>query len=154
MSGEMEDLVKLIDYALSSDNPAVKKALRNLLLIVSITEPVEENSRPGPLANMQRDMSSLRSLVNDLHNKIQSLENRLYGGTRAYPATPSYPNTSYPYYPNTWITSTTSSISGKSSSNTKYDPTVYQKSEYTYDVDNSFNLDAAINKLLKDNDTV
>lgn len=160
MSGEMEDLIKLIDYALASDNPTVKKALRNLLLVVSITEPVEDNTRQGPLAGMQRDLSSLRSLVNDLHNKLQSLENKLYGGTRVYPSTPSYPNTSYPYYPNTWITSTSSSSTGKTSSNSTYDPSVYQKkyydtiSNHTYDVDNSFNLDDAINKLLKDNDTV
>jgi hypothetical protein len=109
---------------------------------------------------MQHDITGLKNMINELHNKIQKLENNLYGGTRVYPSTPSYPNTSYPYYPNTWITSTSSSGNGKSNSNSTYDPGVYQKkyydtiSSHTYDVDNSFDINQAISNLLKDNDTV
>ena len=53
MSNKQEDhdlyqLASIIDAALTSDTPAVKKALRNFLLVASIAE-ANEDSPKGPI---------------------------------------------------------------------------------------------------------
>jgi hypothetical protein len=85
-SEDLDNLLKLFDYALSSDNPAVKKALKNLLLVVSIVEPQEDATRPGPLAEIKRELQRLQAEVNALQNTVRSTLPRTGG---------------YPYYPNT-----------------------------------------------------
>lgn len=103
-SEDLENLLKLFDYALSSDNPAVKKALKNLLLVVSIVEPQEDATKPGPLAEIKRELQRLQADINILQNAVRStISTPRPGG--------------YPYYPNTsggtwtsttpWVISTT-----------------------------------------------
>jgi hypothetical protein len=106
MSEDLDNLLKLFDYALSSDNPAVKKALKNLLLVVSIVEPQEDATRPGPLAEIKRELQRLQADINILQNAVRSAITTPRSG-------------GYPYYPNTsggtwtsttpWVTSTTGS---------------------------------------------
>ena len=119
-SEDLENLLKLFDYALSSDNPAVKKALKNLLLVVSIVEPQEDATKPGPLAEIKRELQILRAEIATLKNIVPTR------GT-TYPYPPSFP--AYPYTPNTsggipWTagktwTSTSSSTGATGPSNTR-----------------------------------
>ena len=121
-SEDLENLLKLFDYALSSDNPAVKKALKNLLLVVSIVEPQEDAGKLGPLAEIKLEIQLLRSEIAKLKNDFNV----------ASPARPSTNPYQYPSYPNTsgglpWVgtrpggtwttTSTSSSVSSGGSSN-------------------------------------
>ncbi len=107
ISEEMEQLVKLFDYALSSDNPAVKKALKNLLLLVSIIEPEEENKNPGPLGSLQTEIMKLRAEILKLHNDVAIIKERdsMTRTTPYIPTAPAYPG--YPY--GTWVVTSTSS---------------------------------------------
>lgn len=93
-SEDLENLLKLFDYALSSDNPAVKKALKNLLLVVSIVEPQEDAGKPGPLAEIKMELQILRAEIAALKNSAN-----LRGNTYTHP--PSYPSYPSPYIPNT-----------------------------------------------------
>ena len=95
VSEDLENLLKLFDFALSSDNPTVKKALKNLLLVVSIVEPQEDASKPGPLAEIKLELQKLHAEIYLLKNSAN-----LRGGTYNHPPSyPSYP--AYPYNPNT-----------------------------------------------------
>lgn len=117
ISEEMEQLVKLFDFALTSDNPAVKKALKNLLLLVSIIEPEESNNTPGPLRQLQDEIMKLRGEILKLHTDVALIKerNRLTTSPTTYPNTTyptTYPNTttypSYPSYP--WIVTSSASL--------------------------------------------
>lgn len=114
ISEEMEQLVKLFDFALSSDNPAVKKALKNLLLLVSIIEPEEGTTNPGPLSQLQNEIIRLRKDVELLKIKDNA------GKTTTYPSPyyPSYPPNTHIIPGGTWITTNTSGTSSASSSMT------------------------------------
>lgn len=114
ISEEMEQLVKLFDFALSSDNPAVKKALKNLLLLVSIIEPEENNKTPGPLRQLQDEIMKLRTEIMRLHTDMAVIKEReKIGRSTPYPSYPTsptiYPNTTqYPPYHGTWVINTSS----------------------------------------------
>lgn len=133
VSEDLENLLKLFDFALSSDNPAVKKALKNLLLVVSIVEPQEDASKPGPLAEIKMELQILRAEIATLKNSAN-----LRGGTYNHPpAFPSYP--AYPYQPNTsgnipwitngkpWTASSTTGTTGATGSSTTYNGLTYTK---------------------------
>jgi hypothetical protein len=111
ISEEMEQLVKLFDFALSSDNPSVKKALKNLLLLVSIVEPEENNKAPGPLSQLQTEIMTLRREILKLHNDVALIKEKdRLGGTPMYPYPGTlYPNTTqFPPYRGTWVVNTSS----------------------------------------------
>lgn len=76
---DLETFVDLFDTAITSDNPAVKQALKNLLLIATMvqSETPKEKHITGPL----------RQVIDD----IQTLSRRLYNveTQRAHPQTPT-----------------------------------------------------------------
>lgn len=80
---DLETFVDLFDTAMSSDNPAVKKALRNLIMIAAIVnaEDASAGMRQGPLKRVLEDQ---RNIIRRL-DRIES--------DRVYPQTPS------PYIP-------------------------------------------------------
>jgi hypothetical protein len=87
---DLETFVDLFDTALSSNNPAVQKALKNLLLITTMVQ--------SELSPEQRIKGPLRQVVDDIQNlnrRLGRLENE-----KIYPQTPSTP---YPtiFGPNT-----------------------------------------------------
>ena len=104
MNEDFEDLLKLFDYALSSDNPAVKKALKNLLLVVSIVEPQEEKPNKGPLHDLKRMIEDLKMQVAVMRSEIAVIRQT--------------PNTSYPSFPGTYAPWIVTSTTGTSSSST------------------------------------
>lgn len=66
---DLETLIELFDTALSSDNPAVKKALKNLLLISSLV-----NSEISDNEKFQGPLKRLFDGVQDLHRRIDVLQ--------------------------------------------------------------------------------
>ena len=103
---DLETFVDLFDTAISSDNPAVQRALKNLLMIAAIVnaEDAEAGMRRGPLKRVLEDQ---RNIIRRL-DRIES--DRIYpqqpapyippGGT----GTPFGPVPLGPYYPTPPIT--------------------------------------------------
>ena len=84
---EIEEFVRIIEIALSSKNPSIKKALKNLLTISAIVEAQElHNDNPvifekllTKISNIEKDLQIIKSLL-------------------------SIPTTNSTHYPhNTWI---------------------------------------------------
>lgn len=117
---DLETFVDLFDTAMSSDNPAVQKALRNLIMIAAIVNAEDKDAgmRKGPL----------RRVIDDQNNIIRRLER--VENDRIYPQTPTpyvpgtpvplgpyvgspltWPNTSNPPPNSIWCSTGTNSIS-------------------------------------------
>jgi hypothetical protein len=110
---EMEALVRLLDQALTSKNPMLQKALRELLLITALSEePVEKGK--GPLSSMDDQIKDLRLRLSMLEASLVqiSAELKYYRtGPDTYktyqPITPTYP-----YYPPVYDDKTSSPWKG------------------------------------------
>lgn len=88
---DLEKFVDLFDTAMSSDNPTVKKAFKNLMLVAALVEAENEN-KTGPL----------RSLVTEVRN----LQHRMTIIEMSKPAMGQTGPVGVPYTAPTWITST------------------------------------------------
>jgi hypothetical protein len=104
---DINEFAKMFDAALASDNPAVKKALRNFMMIAAIVHAAEDNSEErlmGPLETLVRKVYDLENLIRklDKNNNTSSDDyyKKLYGNQ-----TWVNDNT---YNPNTSNTNTTS----------------------------------------------
>ena len=92
---DLETFVDLFDTAMSSDNPAVQRALKNLVLISAIVN-AQENSdsiRRGPLRRMVDDIVSIRKRLDQLESA------GAYRSTYAPPTTITSPGTAVPSGP-------------------------------------------------------
>lgn len=78
---DLERFVDLFDTAMSSDNPTVQRAFKNLLLVASIVnaEDPDAGMRQGPL----------RRVIEDQRNMLRRLV--AVEDTQIYPQTPSTP---------------------------------------------------------------
>ena len=108
---DLETFVDLFDTALSSDNPAVQRAFKNLLMIAAIVnaEDPEAGMRQGPLRRVLEDQKNIL-------RRLERIENE-----KVYPQGPTpyvpggIPPTSVPlgpYFPpkpipTTWPSTTT-----------------------------------------------
>jgi hypothetical protein len=92
---DLETFVDLFDTAMSSDNPAVQKALRNLIMIAAIVNAEDKDAavRQGPLRRMLDDQKNIIRRLQDLENK-QSWSN-----PNTYPFTPGTPSPNIPAGP-------------------------------------------------------
>jgi negative regulator of replication initiation len=112
-NADIQELARLIDTALASDNPSVKKALRNFMLIVSIVDSENtESTIKGPF-------SELFQTINGLTRRIEILErnnnSNVYRGTSTNPYTiPTWVSTNGNYITNNVNPVTTSSYSSAS----------------------------------------
>lgn len=95
---DLEQFVDLFDTAMSSDNPAVQRALKNLLLIAAMVnaEDAEAGMRQGPLRRVLEDQKTIIRRLNDLEQN-NSHWNRTYGPIT--PGTPSMPSPGTPFGP-------------------------------------------------------
>ena len=114
---DLQDLIKVVDSALTSDNPAVQNALRGLLLISTIVsaEHPDQAMRNGPLARIMEDHNDLirrlARLEDDLNQiKWNQQKQQVEPFMPTVPAVGPYPGTSNPWtgtgpYPTpTWTT--------------------------------------------------
>lgn len=75
------ELLQTLDYILTSEDPNIKRLLRNLLLVAALQDKDDELDA-GPI---QKELSSL-------HRRIDQLENRMNGsGNIAWPNTTTFP---------------------------------------------------------------
>jgi len=95
---DLETFVDLFDTAMTSNNPAVQKAFKNLLMITSIVHAKQEGlqSLQGPLRRLVDDIRNLNRRLSDLENK------NIYPGG----GLPGTPMPSYPVGP-TWVSPNT-----------------------------------------------
>ena len=117
---DLEKFVDLFDTAMSSDNPTVQRALRNLLMIAAMvdSENASETVRQGPLRRLIEDQKNIVRRLQDLENK-QSWSN-----PNTYPYIP--PGTSNPNVPlGPYITPGTTLIPGQPWWGTGTGPTLY-----------------------------
>jgi hypothetical protein len=83
---DLERLTELFDEALTSDDPRVKNALRQLMMMVILTSDDHEDKdkgmygRRGPMRRMQEDLNDLRRAVADLKHEIQNLQKQAAWG--------------------------------------------------------------------------
>ena len=67
---DVKEFARMFDAALASDNPSVKKALRNFMMVAAIVHAQEiDNEREmGPLEMLLKKVSDLERLYWDLKN--------------------------------------------------------------------------------------
>lgn len=68
---DLETFVDLFDTAISSDNPAVQRALKNLLMIAALVnaENTEAGMQQGPLRRVIEDQKHIIRRLNELETK-------------------------------------------------------------------------------------
>ena len=77
---DLAHFVDMFDEALSSDDPRVVNALRQLMMMVILTKPETSqswNDHRGPLRRMMED-------INHLHRRIETLEQRTSSSEMRY----------------------------------------------------------------------
>lgn len=68
---DITEFAKMFDAALASDNPAVKKALRNFMMVAAIVHAQELNEDKrlaGPFESLLKKVQDLESMVRELQN--------------------------------------------------------------------------------------
>ena len=102
---DLERFINMFDVALTSDDPRIKNALRQLLMMVILTEPEDKNSgfahRDGPLRRLFEDVRSLSSRLHNLDDQFHRLDTfaranasqraQTEGARQKYPGRPEYP---------------------------------------------------------------
>jgi hypothetical protein len=110
----LEEFAKMFDAALASDNPAVKKALRNFMMVAAIVYAQEDDKRQmGPLETLVKKVDHLERIVRDLQNT------RTYKDHKDKYYQDYYNNPTWVYSPNTSISTTSSTTEWKSTYNGK-----------------------------------
>jgi hypothetical protein len=101
---DLETFVDLFDTAISSDNPAVQRALKNLLMIAAIVnaEDAEAGMRQGPLKRVLEDQ---RNIIRRLE-RLETVNDRMNQFPGFGPVPPNTgPVPLGPYFPSNPITS-------------------------------------------------
>ncbi len=107
---DITEFAKMFDAALASDNPAVKKALRNFMMVSAIVHAQELDATErtmGPLETLIKKISDLERMVYELQN------NRTYKDQ--YYKDYYNSNPTWVYQPYTTSVSTTSGITSRKS---------------------------------------
>jgi hypothetical protein len=103
---DIKEFAQMFDAALASDNPTVKKALRNFMMVAAIVHAQELNEDQrleGPFESLLKKVQNLESMVRELQNNRAYKDNyrdyyKDYVGT----------NPTWVYQPTTSTTGTTS----------------------------------------------
>ena len=78
---DLERFVEMFDQALTSDDPRVKNALRQLMMMVILTDTDDhegkQRSRHGPLRRMQEDMRDQFQWIRRLEQEIETLKKQV-----------------------------------------------------------------------------
>lgn len=76
---DLERFIEMFDTALTSDDPRVQNALRQLMMMVILTDNSHENQekklgrRRGPLRRMAEDIDIIHRRMQDFSNEVRSL---------------------------------------------------------------------------------
>jgi hypothetical protein len=95
---DLKEFAQMFDAALASDNPAVKKALRNFMMVAAIVHAQELNEDErlaGPFETLLKKVQDLESMVRELQNNRSYKEHKYY---KDY-----YNNPTWVYQPNTSV---------------------------------------------------
>lgn len=67
---DLKEFAKMFDAALASDNPAVKKALRNFMMVTALVHAQEDGDERimGPLETLVKKVGDLERMVYELQN--------------------------------------------------------------------------------------
>ena len=67
---DLKEFAKMFDAALASDNPGVKKALRNFMIITALVHAQEDSDERimGPLETLVKKVGDLERMVYELQN--------------------------------------------------------------------------------------
>ena len=84
---ELERIINLFDDALTSKDPRVKNALRQLLMIVVLTSN-EHEDRQYPVDKVEGPLRQLHNDIYNLNRRVSDLERR---SLQDYPKETSYP---------------------------------------------------------------
>ena len=94
---DIKEFAQMFDAALASDNPTVKKALRNFMMVAAIVHAEEQNGEErlmGPLETLVKKVADLEAVV----YRLQSERNYKEKYYKDYYNTPTWvyqqPNTS------------------------------------------------------------
>lgn len=78
---DLERFVEMFDQALTSDDPRVKNALRQLMMMVILTDADDyegrARSKHGPLRRMQEDMRDQFRWIQRLEQEIEALKKQM-----------------------------------------------------------------------------
>lgn len=74
---ELETFIKMFDAALTSNDPSVKKALKNLLIITTLYQD-EDAITKGPLETLFSEVKSLAASNSDMKLQLSHLNKKLY----------------------------------------------------------------------------
>ena len=85
---DLEKFVELFDVAMTSDNPTVRKAFKNLMIVAALVDSDTENKVPGPLSKLLIDVSELKSKMIIMERSKYGPVTTQGGGTYNWP----YPN--------------------------------------------------------------
>ena len=107
---DLKEFAQMFDAALASDNPGVKKALRNFMMVAAIVHAEEQTGEErlmGPLETLVKKVYDLERMVYDIHTKqmtqdsYKNYKDKYY--TDYYGNNPTWVST----YPNTSTTGST-----------------------------------------------
>jgi hypothetical protein len=100
---DLETFIDLFDTAMSSDNPAVQKALKNLILISALVDAKSNHRlRQGPLRRVVEDIKHLNQRVSSLEMEKQYQKTYVSPTTGTWPPGYSHPtNPATPMWPQT-----------------------------------------------------
>jgi hypothetical protein len=88
---DLDAFINMFDAAMTSDNPAVKKALKNLLLITTVVGTDTPEVKVGPLRKLMDDMNSLSNRMTVVESQQYfNLNNNMYSTTASVNSNLSY----------------------------------------------------------------
>lgn len=77
---DLERFIEMFDEAMTSNDPRVKNALRQLMMMVILTDARDHEAKQhddiGPLRRMFEDLNFLKRKLHLLENDIQSIKHR------------------------------------------------------------------------------
>lgn len=101
---DIREFAQMFDAALASDNPSVKKALRNFMMVAAIVHAQEQTSEErlmGPLETLVKKVGDLERMVYDMNTKQMTRDSY-----RDYYKDYMVNNPSWVYSPNTSVSTT------------------------------------------------
>ena len=102
---DLETFIDLFDTAMTSDNPTVQRAFKNLMLVATIVNAEDANKglRQGPLRRLVEDMNNISRRLSNVESK------NAYSNPYTTTITPGMPAVGIgsPYSNQTWTTTST-----------------------------------------------